>query len=180
MWLVEMHHVITMSDQELNPPTSDFFHYPTGKIPVGTSCDHCGRFNARYMTVSVIGLNAANQVLLIKRKRDPEAGAWAMPGGYVDWHETLAMTATREFKEETGMDLTNLRFSGIYDDIHRDKDGRQNVDHCYVGFVATDQSPQFNQDEVIEMQWFPLDALPNYLAFDHRQMLEDYRGRQSS
>ncbi len=169
-----------MSDQELNPPATDFFNYPTGKIPTGTSCPHCGRYNARYMTVSIIGINKNQEVLLIKRKRDPEAGAWALPGGYVDWNETLVATGTREFKEETGMDITNLKFLGIYDDIHRDKDGRQNVDHCYSGFITADQSPQFNPDEVSDMQWFSLDALPNYLAFDHRQMVEDYHGRQSS
>ena len=175
-----MYHVITMSDQELNPPPADFFTYPTGKIPVGTPCPHCGRYNARYMTVSVIGLNAANQVLFIQRKQDPEAGAWALPGGYVDWSETLSQTAAREFFEETGLSIMDPKFFGLYDDIHRDKDGRQNVDHCYIGFVKSDQSPQFNPDEVIDMQWFSLDALPNYLAFDHRQMLEDYCGRQSS
>lgn len=157
-----------------NQIITDWLQYPTGKTTQGEFCPHCYRFNTRCMTVTVIGLNSDNQVLLIKRKRDPAAGWWAMPGGYVDWNETLIQTAAREYKEETNLDLMNLKFFGLYDDLNRDKDGRQNVDHCYVGQVSPNSTLKLHPDEVIEAKWFSFDNLPENIAFDHRDMLNDY------
>jgi 8-oxo-dGTP diphosphatase len=164
-----------MTDQ--NQIITDWTNNPTGKIPQGEFCSHCGRYNARNSTATMLALNSHHQVLLIKRKRDPQAGWWAMPGGYLDWNETLADCAKRELKEETGLIVDEVTFSGLYDAIDRDQDGRQNVDHCYVGVVTGPESMVLNQDEVITAEWFSFDQLPDNIAFDHRQMLEDYYGR---
>jgi len=165
MWMVKMLNV--------NEIIFDWTKNPVGKIDKGRYSEHCGRFNSRNMTVTIIGLKE-NKILLINRKRDPEAGAWAMPGGYLDWNETLKQCGIREFKEETGMDVTKLTFLGVYDSLNRDKDGRQNVDHCFIGQVPQDQPAHQNLDEVTKMQWFSFDQLPENIAFDHRDMINDY------
>lgn len=153
---------------------TDWTNHPTGKIATGEFCPHCGRYNARNSTATMLTTNAQNQVLLIKRKRDPQAGWWAMPGGYLDWNETLANCAKRELKEETGLAVENTTFLGIYDALDRDKDGRQNVDHCYVGRVIAPATLTLDSNEVIQAEWFSFDRLPDNIAFDHRQMLIDY------
>jgi NADH pyrophosphatase NudC (nudix superfamily) len=49
-----------------------------------------------------------------------------------------------------------------------------------VGSIIYPQAMVLDKQEVIEAQWFSLDQLPNHIAFDHRQMIEDYYGRSSN
>lgn len=146
--------------------------YPTGKIPTGTFCEHCARYNVRCSTVEIVLTNDKNDILLIKRAAMPAQGFWALPGGYVDWNEKISQTAIREVKEETGFDVNNIRFFGLYDDPARDRDGRQNIGHCFVARVSGDA--KMEKSEVEEMKWFSVSQLPKEIAFDHRKMIEDY------
>lgn len=146
--------------------------YPTGKISKGAFCEHCARYNVRCSTVEVILVNENDEVLLVKRAAMPAQGFWALPGGYVDWNENLLQTAAREVKEEIGFDVQDLKFFGLYDDPTRDKDGRQNIGHCFVGKVSGKELVEGS--EVEETKWFSLHQLPIEIAFDHRMMIEDY------
>lgn len=167
-----------MSQQ--NQQLKDWLKYPTGKIPQGEFCPHCGRYNARNSTATMLAVNDNNQVLLIQRKRDPQAGWWALPGGYLDWNETLAECAQRELVEETNLKVQATTLLGVYDSPERDQDGRQNVDHCFVGLVVDPHLLTINPEEVITANWFSFAQLPGKIAFDHRQMIEDYYGRHSN
>ncbi len=146
--------------------------HPTGKIPMGAFCEHCARYNTRCSTVEVIVTNDNNEILLIRRAKLPEQGSWALPGGYVDWNEKLSETARREVKEETGFDVRDITFLGLFDDPARDKDGRQNIGHCFVALVGGDAKKE--KSEVEEMSWFSLSQLPKEIAFDHQKMIEQY------
>jgi len=106
---------------------SQFIKYPTGKIAKGAWCSVCKTYNTRKITVTVLGVRN-KRILMILRARDPEKGKWALPGGYLDWDETVEQAGRREFAEETGYRAENLRLLGIYSDPSRDADGRQNVD----------------------------------------------------
>ncbi|MBI5151460.1 MAG: NUDIX hydrolase [Candidatus Pacebacteria bacterium] len=146
--------------------------YPNGKIPTGTFCPSCARYNVRCSTVEVIMLNERKEVLFIRRAAMPQQGWWSLPGGYVDWGERLEQTAKREVKEETGLDVSTITFFRLYDNPARDLDGRQNIGHC---FIATYQGVlTANEEEATDIQWFPLHQLPENVAFDHRTMLDDY------
>jgi ADP-ribose pyrophosphatase YjhB (NUDIX family) len=156
-------------------PNEEFVKYPTGKIPTGGWCDTCKRYNTRNVTCSIIGI-MNDRILLIKRRNEPMAGFWAMPGGYLSWDETVEEAATREFAEETGWKVTNLKLLGVYSDPHRDEDGRQNVDCCFVGEVTEKNGEADN--EVSEVKWFNLNQVPEKMAFDHGKMLGDYLNRK--
>ncbi|MEK7458311.1 MAG: NUDIX hydrolase [Patescibacteria group bacterium] len=149
-------------------------NYPTGKIPKSSFCEHCARFNARNMTVSTLVLNQKNEILLIKRARNPQAGWWALVGGYVDWDETLEQCALRELKEEAQITADHATFFKAYDALDRDKDGRQNIDLAFVVQVPRDDFTA-EKHEVAEARWFSLDDLPENIAFDHRLMIDDYK-----
>ena len=149
-----------------------FVKYPTGKIAKSAFCEHCGKFNARHSACEVVVL-CGSEVLLLRRAKDPQKNWWCLPGGYVEWGETLEQTALRELREETGIVLSKLRFFGIYSDPGRDLDGRQTIAHCFVAELSQKREVSIEESEVLEAQWFSFDALPEKIGFDHRQMIED-------
>ena len=111
-------------------------------------------------------------VLLIRRRWAPHAGAWALPGGHVDAGETAAEAAVREAAEETGLDLEadRLQWVGLYDAPGRDPRGRV-VSAAYA--VEVDHTARaVAGDDAAEAEWVPLsDALEAELAFDHQDIL---------
>lgn len=114
------------------------------------------------------------QLLLIERGRDPYAGSWAFPGGFMAIDETTAQAAVRELKEETGINITenDLHRIDIYDAV--DRDPRERV--ITVAYYTIIDSPVKVQggDDAKRAQWFSLSQLPP-LAFDHAEILEKAR-----
>src|SRR5262245_21532861 len=64
--------------------------------------------------VAVASRDARPRVLLIRRKKPPFAGRWALPGGFVDEDERPADAAVRELKEETGIEVKGLDLDHLY------------------------------------------------------------------
>lgn len=119
---------------------------------------------------AVDGLIIKNQqILLIKRGGMPFTGYWAIPGGHLDWNETAEEGVTREVKEETNLTVTNTELFGIYSNPKRDP--RQIVSAIYL--VKTKGIPKAG-DDAADSKWFPLNKLPENLAFDHKKILSDY------
>lgn len=113
-------------------------------------------------------------ILLIRRGRDPFAGAWALPGGFLDEGETLAACAARELREETGLVAGDLRLFGTYSEPGRDPRGWT----LSVGFwtlVETGKGAGLDAvagDDARDCRWFALDSLPD-LAFDHDRIIAE-------
>ena len=108
-------------------------------------------------------------IVLIERKNPPYG--WAIPGGFMDMGERLEVAAIREAKEEVCLDVTLKALLGMYSDPKRDDRGHT-VTAVYVA-EATGE-PQA-ADDAKNLQIFDIDELPTELAFDHAQVLEDYR-----
>lgn len=146
----------------------------TGKVLNSKRCPYCGRYVARDIVCSAIVVKD-NKILLIKRSIDPESGKWALPGGYLSWDETTEEGVAREVKEETGIDVEIIKLLGVYSDPHRVKtEALQNVAIVYLvkPVSSTFATPL---DEVEEVEWVSLDAVPQNLAFDHNKIIEDYK-----
>jgi 8-oxo-dGTP diphosphatase len=136
----------------------------------------CYEYPRPSLTVDVALVTQENtpRVLLIRRKADPFAGKWALPGGFVDENEPLIDAARRELKEETGLDVADLIQLHTFGDPGRDPRG-WSVSVVYLGRVR----PGLNAtpgDDAAEVGWFPLDAPPP-LAFDHAEILKRVRDR---
>ena len=112
-------------------------------------------------------------VLLIRRGNPPYKGHWALPGGFLEERERLVACAARELAEETGLRVSPDAGTlvGIYDDPDRDPRGRV-IGVVYL-FVIDRVRDVKGGDDAAAARWFPLDALPGDLAFDHAQILED-------
>jgi ADP-ribose pyrophosphatase YjhB (NUDIX family) len=123
------------------------------------------------LTVDVIIELGGEGVVLIRR-RNPPMG-WAIPGGFVDYGESLESAAVRESKEETSLSV-RLRYQlGAYSDPARDP--RHHT--VSVVFVAKAEGSPRAGDDAGEIGIFQRNALPDPLAFDHRKILEDYFNR---
>jgi 8-oxo-dGTP diphosphatase len=144
-----------------------------GRMKESLMCPSCGCTIARYRnpfpTVDIIIRDDGNLVVLIERRNAPLG--WALPGGFVDYAETLEAAATREAREETGLELRDLQQFRAYSDPARDP--RQH--NISVVFTARGSGTLQAGDDAGKARWFPLDALPSPLCFDHAIILEDYR-----
>ena len=109
------------------------------------------------------------KIVLIERK-NPPAG-WAIPGGFVDYGESLEDAARREAKEETGLDVTLVRQFHTYSDPARDP--RRHT--MSTVFIATAKGKPEGADDALRAELYSLDKLPSPLAFDHARILDDYR-----
>lgn len=118
-------------------------------------------------TVDVI-IECGRGIVLIKRKNPPPG--WALPGGFVDYGESLEDAAVREAKEETGLDVELIRQFHTYSDPSRDQ-RRHTITTVYVGKARG--TPQAG-DDAKEAVVFGRDNLPEPIAFDHKKILDDY------
>ncbi|MFH1783457.1 MAG: macro domain-containing protein [bacterium] len=118
-------------------------------------------------TVDII-ISFKGGVVLVKRLNPPYG--WAIPGGFVEYGETLEHTAQREAKEETNLDLTKIEQFHTYSDPARDP--RQHT--ISTVFTAKGEGTLKAGSDAGEAEVFDEDALPDNIAFDHRSILEDY------
>jgi 8-oxo-dGTP diphosphatase len=119
--------------------------------------------------VVVLTTHAAPKVLLIRRRKEPFAGLWALPGGFVEEGEPLEAAARRELREETGLevgDLTQLLAAG---DPGRDPRG-WTVSVVFVARVSPKAAKAVAGDDAAEVGWF-VASDPPPLAFDHAMIL---------
>ncbi|AGW14060.1 NUDIX domain-containing protein [Megalodesulfovibrio gigas] len=122
-------------------------------------------------TVDVVIYDPARGVLLIERKNPPPG--WALPGGFVDEGETVEAAAIREAREETGLDVVLTGLLGVYSDPARDP-RKHTMSTVFIG-QAVDPGAFAAGDDAGAARFFPLGAWPEVVAFDHRQILEDFR-----
>ncbi len=122
-----------------------------------------------FLTVDAI-IEIEGGIILIKRKNPPHG--WAIPGGFVDYGETVESAVIREAKEETCLDINNVSQFHTYSDPDRDK--RHHT--VSVIFTATASGTPVAADDAKEIGIFTRNTLPKDIAFDHRQILEDYFG----
>lgn len=122
-----------------------------------------------YPTVDLLIETRPGTVVLIRRRNPPHG--WALPGGFVDWGETLEAAACREALEETGLRVTLGRQFHTYSDPARDP--RHHT--ITTVFTAHAVGEPAGGDDAAEARVFALDALPEPLVFDHAAIIEDWR-----
>ena len=105
-------------------------------------------------------------MLLWKRAREPEAGAWALPGGYLEPSETLERSIRRHLAAKVDVrELSHLEQLGTWSAPARHPDERQ-LATAYLGLVPADVDPAVPEDTT----WHSVDRLPR-MAFDHGEIV---------
>ena len=137
-------------------------------------CSVCGRYHTPSPTVDAVVHDPARGIALVRRKNPPLG--WALPGGFVDYGERVEKAAVREVLEETGLVVDLVYLLGVYSDPSRDA----RMHTISTVFVATARNPEdiSGGDDAAEAKFFPLDALPQDIAFDHRLIVNDFMARR--
>jgi 8-oxo-dGTP diphosphatase len=135
-------------------------------------CPQCGYVSRRHRnpvpTVDIIIEYRDRGLVLIERANPPPG--WALPGGFVDYGESLEAAALREAREETGLTVTLLGQFHTYSDPRRDP--RQHT--ITTVYVAQGEGQPQAGDDARRLAIFPPEQLPAVLAFDHILILSEY------
>jgi ADP-ribose pyrophosphatase YjhB (NUDIX family) len=107
-------------------------------------------------------------IVLVKRKFPPEG--WAIPGGFVEYGESVEEAAVREAWEETSLRVKLLRQFHVYSDPGRDPRGHT----ITIVFLASAEGTPIAQDDAADVRIVQKEKLPFPLAFDHQRILTDY------
>ena len=107
-------------------------------------------------------------IILIERKYEPYG--WAIPGGFVDVGETIASAARREAHEETSLEVELKVLLGMYSNPKRDYRGHT-VCAVFIGYASGKPVAADDAKDIALFDPFNVDV---ELAFDHRQILQDY------
>jgi 8-oxo-dGTP diphosphatase len=124
------------------------------------------------LVADCVAFDPQRRVLLVRRKSEPFAGWYALPGGFVDVGETVEAACHREVQEETGLDVDEkrLRLVGVYSDPGRDPRGHS-VSVAYTIMLNEQTTPRPGSDAQSAV-WVE-DWKNTRLAFNHAEILAD-------
>lgn len=138
-------------------------------------CPQCGAEVSKYRnpfpTADVIIYHPGRGIVLVKRGHAPLG--MALPGGFVEEGETVEQAAVREMREETGLDVELAGILGVYSAPNRDP-RFHTMTVTFVG-QAADPDALKAGDDAAEAAFYPLDALPSPLCFDHARAVDHFR-----
>ena len=125
------------------------------------------------MNAPGVGCGAAifrdGKLLLVKRRRAPEAGHWSLPGGKVDFGESVADAVKREILEEVGLEIVLLSSLGVVEMIG--VDDQHWVSPIYLAEAIGGEALNNEPDKLEAVAWVALDAPPLPLALAAQQAL---------
>lgn len=130
---------------------------------------HRNPFPTVDVIIELTGRGETGPVVLIERKNPPRG--WALPGGFVDYGESMEQAAVREAAEETGLRVELVALLGVYSDPRRDP-RQHNLSAVFAARAGGE--PQAG-DDAAGVGVFALDKLPEALCFDHGLILAHYR-----
>jgi ADP-ribose pyrophosphatase/8-oxo-dGTP diphosphatase len=144
----------------------------------------CGINKSMKKKVASAGLGVIleenGKVLLGKRHFDPDkadsefrsAGVWSLPGGKLDWGETLEEGAVREVKEEAGITIRDPKVISVHNHMN------EYAHFVTVGMIVKKwrgKPKVMEPDEITEWKWFSLDKLPKERYFPSFEVIENYK-----
>jgi len=126
--------------------------------------------------VTLIPLLSDGSIVLVKRR---DTGEWGLPGGLIDWGETVESSAERELKEETGLNLLSIdRLIGVYSSPRRDP--RMHSISISLAVTVEGSLKVGDKGEISQVKAFPLSDIPlGRLSHDHDAQLHDFLQKQT-
>ena len=118
-----------------------------------------------------IVIRRSGDVLLLRRKNVHGDGTWSTPGGHLEAGESPGACAVRETREETGIEVRNVRFLGVTNDVF-EAEARHYVTLWMEAEYHSGTARVLADHEMSEVRWFPSGALPPDLFLSLRHLLD--------
>ena len=115
-------------------------------------------------------LNEKGELLLLQRLREPEAGAWGLPGGKIDFGEPAETAIVREVEEELGVKIT-LNGLACFSEIINGGDGRHWVSPIFSARIKSGEPQLMEPEKHGGWGWYALNDLPDQITTPTRQFL---------
>lgn len=151
---------------------------PLERRPLGERvrpvCPACGYVQYRNPAVGVAVIVRRGDCILLGRRSGSYAGAWCIPCGYVEWDEDVRAAAAREFAEETGLTVQIGPVYAVRSNFHNPT--QHTVGIWFLGEVLGGEPRA--ADDLDALAFFPLDALPDHLAFPTDRLVLDQLGAE--
>lgn len=126
----------------------------------------------KYPRLTVDGIIIKNKkILLIQRKNEPYKNYYALPGGFVNYGETVEKAIEREIKEETNLKIKVKKLAGVYSNPQRDPRGHI---ISLVFFCQLKNNKLKFADDAQSGKWVPISKIPRKLAFDHYRIIKEF------
>lgn len=111
------------------------------------------------------------KVALVKRKKEPFKGMWAIPGGFMEGDETVEETALRELTEETGIQNVYLEEFGVFSKRGRDPRG-PTITVAFFALINSEQCHLVATEDASDAQWWSAYDVPT-LGYDHNEIYQE-------
>lgn len=121
--------------------------------------------------VGAVILNEKRQILLLLRERSPEKGCWCIPGGKVEFGETIEDAIKREVKEEVNVDVQIIKLIGVTNHIVL-KEEVHWVAPTFLTKVTQGREKNMEPQKHKDMRWFSLNNMPSNITITTRKALE--------
>lgn len=119
-------------------------------------------------------LNEQGEILLLKRKKEPESGCWSLPGGAIEYGESAEKAIIREIKEETNLDCYSILFIGYYDYILKVQ-ATHWVSMFFLVQCENYDAQNMEADKHSEHKWFHINRLPENLTNNTQYAINLYK-----
>lgn len=118
--------------------------------------------------------NEAGEVVLIRRGEPPRQGQWSIPGGKIEWGESVKHALTREVREETGLEIEILGLVDVVDSLTRDEAGAVVRHYVLIDFAARAVGGTLAAaSDAMDARWVPYAALADYGLWEETRRIID-------
>lgn len=129
--------------------------------------------------IGVMIENERGELLMGLRQGSHGSGEWCFPGGHLEFSETLADSARREVREETGLEIGKLDLISLADEMRYIKsDGKHYVNIGFKGEFIGGEPKLMEPDKYKEWRWFNKNELPENLFEGPTLMLRNYKAEK--
>lgn len=123
------------------------------------------------VAVGVVVFNG-DTVLLVRRGKPPEIGAWSLPGGAQELGETIRHTVAREVREETGIEIADITLLDAVDLISSQKDGLVQHHYTLIDFAAVYSGGKLQAgSDAADAQWWPIEESIDLVAWEETKRM---------
>lgn len=123
--------------------------------------------------VGALILDENERALLVLRKKSPEAGYWSIPGGKVEFMETVEKALERELREELGIEIDIISLLGVTNHIIRGKNTHW-VSPAFLVKIKGRDPRNLAPEETQEISWFSIRSLPKNVTITTKSAINAY------